>query len=149
MKSSSYYQHFAKLKETIIKDTAVTKNLNPFYSKKFEIYFIEYLLVYYPIWSAVGIKVFELSRDSNVSAENGFKITKHFILKKELKVLLPRLISKVKVMIRAKLLERRFGKLSTLKQKENNVKSQDEKSRSKTNTISLDKVSGKIVMRSI
>lgn len=44
-------------------------------------------------------------------------------------------------MIRAKLLERRFGKLSIFKQEENDVRSQGEKNQSKKNC--LRKVAGK------
>lgn len=53
-------------------------------------------MVYYPIWSAAALIRLGLLRDSNATAENGFKILKHQIFNKELRIKVPRIIQKMK-----------------------------------------------------
>lgn len=117
MKGSPYYQFFQNLKNDIVKKASFTDKINEFYSEKFCNYLLNYLLVYLPLWSAIVIKMYGLSRDSNATAENGFKIVKHQYLN-ELKVSIPRFIQTSETMLRSKLIIRRI-KLITERQKSN------------------------------
>lgn len=59
-------------------------------------------------------------------AENGFKIKKHQILNKELKLMIPRFIQINEEMVSAKLKER-FFPLTTTRQKNNSLKKEKKK----------------------
>lgn len=121
MKSSPYYQEFVRLKDNLFKKAKFSDKDNIFYSKRLSAYVGGYLVVYFPIWSAAGIKRFGFMRDSNATAENGFKILKHQVFNKELKIKIPRLIQKNEEIIQAKLTEREFS-LTTTRQDINKEK---------------------------
>lgn len=71
---------------------------------------------YFPLWSAVAISQYGLSRDSNAPIENYFKILKHNILDGETRIPAPRFITKNLEIIQARLKERQFP-LTTSRQK--------------------------------
>ena len=126
MKSSLYYQKFNDLKDTTLNNMAVNSVPNKFYSEELINYIVNYLMVYYSVWSAAGIVLrFGLLRDSNATAENGFKILKHQILEPEEKIMIPRFIQKNEESTRAKVIERNYP-LERTRQKRNGCKNETE-----------------------
>ena len=85
-KSFPYYQYFKALKDELVKNTKVTKELNLFYCPKLVNYFVNYLGVHFPLWSATAIIRFNIYRDSNSSIENYCKLLKHSLFRNEKKV---------------------------------------------------------------
>lgn len=55
MKSSLYYQKFNKLKDSILEETVTSNTKNTFYSENLIKYLVDYLLVYFSLWSAAAI----------------------------------------------------------------------------------------------
>ena len=126
MKSSLYYQKFNELKDTTLNNMTVNSVPNKFYSEGLINYIVNYLMVYYSVWSAAGIALrFGLLRDSNATAENSFKILKHQDLRSEEKIMIPRFNQKNEEIIRAKVIERTYP-LKTTRQKKNRCKNETE-----------------------
>ncbi|KAJ8672308.1 hypothetical protein QAD02_003567 [Eretmocerus hayati] len=115
MKKSKYYLQFLDEKNKIIDEAKTTKKKNIFHYEELVHYLLDFLLAYYPLCSAVGISRFGLLRDSNASAENGFKIFKWYILEGIKRWEIPRLILRMEGVIRAKIRERMY-RLETARQ---------------------------------
>ncbi|CAB3244980.1 unnamed protein product [Arctia plantaginis] len=96
---------FSKAKDEILEKFPTNIEQNKFYSEDLLNYLVEYLLIYYPVWSAAGIARFGLARDSNATVENGFKVFKEQVLNKEENICIPRIIKKTEETIRGKLQE--------------------------------------------
>lgn len=124
IKSTLYYKKFVEIRKDVIKNSELTDEDNPFYSEKFCNYLFNFLLAYFAIWSAVGIKRYGLLRDSNATAENGFKILKHQVLHKESNIVIPRFCQQNEVIEQGKLKEREFP-LTTTRQEKNEKKETD------------------------
>lgn len=107
-KASPYYQAFQQIKINVLNRCSTIPVSNPFFSADFFEYVTEFLLPYFPLWSAVAIAQFGLSRDSNAPIENYFKILKHNILDGETRIPAPRFITKNLSIIQARLKERQF-----------------------------------------
>ena len=91
-KSSKYYIEFSMIKEEIEKSTELTIKKNKFYSTEIINYLIDFIMLYFPLWSATCICAFNLKRDSNAPVENYFKIYKHILLQGKKHILAPRFI---------------------------------------------------------
>ena len=100
MKSSLYYQKFNQLKDMTLINMKTHEVRNKFYSESIIKYVVNYLMVYFSVWSAAGIATrFGILRDSNATAENAFKILKHQVLTDK-KMLIPRFTQKNEEIIR-------------------------------------------------
>lgn len=115
-KASPYYRAFKRIEISALDRCSTIPVSNPFFSTDLSEYVAEFLLPYFPLWSAVAISQYGLSRDSNAPIENYFKILKHNILDGETRIPAPRFISDNLEIIQARLKERQFP-LTTSRQK--------------------------------
>lgn len=115
-KASPYYRAFKQIEISALDRCSTIPVSNPFSSTDLFEYVAEFLLPYFPLWSAVAISQYGLSRDSNAPIENYFKILKHNILDGETRIPAPRFITKNLEIIQARLKERQFP-LTTSRQK--------------------------------
>ncbi|XP_066585532.1 metacaspase-2-like [Prorops nasuta] len=92
---------------------------NPFFCDRFLKYLLSKILPYFPLWSAIIIKIFKIRRDSNAAVENWFKIVKNNIFKKKLKLSIVHFIEEMSTVIAGSLKHRRY-ELITERQKRNN-----------------------------
>ncbi|KYM99388.1 hypothetical protein ALC62_09890 [Cyphomyrmex costatus] len=73
-KSLPYYHAFKTIEMSARENSKINySKSNAFFCKEFFDYVTEYLMPYFPLWSATGIAQFNLSRDSNAPIENYFK----------------------------------------------------------------------------
>lgn len=114
-KDSPFFKYFNEIKEITVKDTDVTKQKNSQYSEDFIKYLLNTLLPYFPLWSALQIKEFGITRDTNATVENWWKIEKYYNLDGAKKVLAPRYIQAKEEVLEDRLRERKFD-LTTSRQ---------------------------------
>lgn len=112
--SSPFYKTFAEVKHTVEQalsdelSVCEKQTVNRYYSPEFLDYMLEYLLPYFPLWSAFVLTKFNLARDSNASVENYFKIVKKDILRKELRIPAPRFIRTMESLLDGRLRDRKY-----------------------------------------
>lgn len=116
-KNSPFYIYFNHVKNNILKKTEYYSQKNIFYNESFLNYFFEFLIPYYPLWSAIILIRFGLTRDSNASVENVWKIEKCIIMKNKLRVLATRYIMRKEKLLSSRIKERLFSLKSAKVQK--------------------------------
>ena len=104
-----FYDIFKVINEKETANEKEKEEENPYYSKEFFEYLLEYLMPYFPMWSAVVLCYLGLTRDSNAVVENYFKWVKCEVWRKKMKNLIPRYIIKAEGLLEPKLLERELG----------------------------------------
>jgi len=112
-RNSPYFKIFYSIKANVLRENNVAAPQNKWYSPKFIKYVFEYLLPYFCLWSAVVIKRFDMTRDSNASIENYFKIVKQQLHENKMHIPATRFIQKNEPFIRARLQKRKFNLTST------------------------------------
>jgi len=116
-RNSPYFKIFDSIKADVLRENNVAAPKNKWYSPKLIKYVFEYLLPYFCLWSAVVIRRFNMTRDSNAPIENYFKITKQQLHESKMHVPATRFIQKSEPFIRARLKERKFDMISTRQKK--------------------------------
>lgn len=112
-RNSPYFKIFNSMKDNILHENNVAAPKNTWYSSKFINYIFEFLLPYFCLWSAVVIKRFNITRDSNAPIENYFKIVKQHLNENKMHVPATRFIQRNEPFIRTRLKERKFDLTST------------------------------------
>lgn len=126
-KSSPYYHTFKEIEISARKNSKIFSKPNIFFSKELFDYVADFLIPYFPLWSATGITQFHLNRDSNAPIENYFKILKHQILDGETHIPAPRFIMENFKIIEARLKQRQFPlKTTRCKERIREIISDDE-----------------------
>ena len=134
-KSSPYYEAFSNVLDMKMNDAGEEFNmdkenddieiLNIYYCPAFIAYLREYIMPYFPLWSAVEIKKFKILRDSNATIENLQKQTKLYIFKGEHDIPVNKYIQEQETFLQARLLEREFSS-KTYKQRRNRCADSDD-----------------------
>ncbi|XP_025994314.1 sentrin-specific protease 3-like [Solenopsis invicta] len=99
---------------------------NHLFVPQFMTYLIDELLPYYPLWSAILIKEFDIRRHLNAAVENWHKIIKHYLFDGKMRQLIPRAINTLAKNVHNRLLQRKYGTRTTrqMKNSEFNIKAQ-------------------------
>lgn len=120
-RESPYYEAFHDIiSSTRASKTNIGKKINEFYSEELILNLDEYIMPYFPIWSAVTLRQFGLSRDSNACVENWFKVVKADIFQTKLHVPATRFIQKMETYLVGRLREREYT-LKTNRQMKNKL----------------------------
>lgn len=117
---SAYYRYFKDIYDSVLVEHGNddTTNLeNPYYTKEFLDYALEFLLPYYGLWSAVVLIDFGLYRESNATAENWFKTVKVDVFKKTLRDNPARFVQKMETYLLGRLKNRKFTTLTARQRK--------------------------------
>ncbi|XP_036138813.1 uncharacterized protein LOC118644403 [Monomorium pharaonis] len=120
-KDSPFYKMFRRIYDTIVNSVEFCTTINKHYCEEFMNYVLDYLMPYYPLWSAIVIKKFGITRDSNACVENLWKIEKHFILGGKKRQIAPRYIQHKESLLEQRIRERTFN-LQTSRQARNSIK---------------------------
>lgn len=115
-KGSAFYKHFHKIcalildeaqeyEETLIEDKLIG---NKNYNKKYFNYMVDFILPYYPLWSAAILPKLNLLRYSNAPIENYFNIVKNRLMAKKLRIPIPRFLALIEGFVRGWILERQY-----------------------------------------
>ncbi|KAJ8671772.1 hypothetical protein QAD02_003031 [Eretmocerus hayati] len=123
---SKFYQEFFRVHVQATKGVKFNGS-NPLYKPKFIEYLLNELLPYYPLWSGVMIKQFNLRRNSNAGSESWNKFIKHYLFDGEMRQKIPRAINKLESNVNNRLVQRKFD-CRTSKQQENSRKRKSEMS---------------------
>ena len=67
---SPYYIYFHQKKKEIFETSTFTNKKNKLFNKLLLNYFMDFLFVYFPLWSRVLISSLNMKRDRNATAEN-------------------------------------------------------------------------------
>lgn len=82
--------------------------LNDFFCVKFLNYLLNFVLPYFPVWSASILKIFDILRDSNATVISYFNIVKHVIFQHKKHLPIPRFISHIEKLLHGWLLQRQY-----------------------------------------
>lgn len=109
---SPFHVHFNSIYEnTVAQETG--ENEKPFYNEAFISYLLNELLPFFPLWSALIIQRFGITRDSNAPAENWFKIIKFLVFNNEMKQVIPRFIQKSESLLWGRFQKKKYGMKTT------------------------------------
>lgn len=123
-KNSPYCEVFKSVETKVLSNRKCTETNNRFCSENFMKYMTDFLMPYFPLWSAINIIQVGLFRDSNAPIENYFRILKYLVFKTEKKLTVPRFIMRYFEFIKASLKERKFS-LETTRQVKRRAKDDD------------------------
>ena len=109
-KKLPYYGYFNNALTDTFETTNdnLTEQKNEYYVPAFVEYLLKEYMAYYPLWSAINLKQFNLTRDSNTAVENWFKIVKHYIFEMKMKQKIARFMQKMESLIIVKIKARIF-----------------------------------------
>ena len=99
-----------KLSQDDYNDTQQKETLieNTYYSELLINYLLTYILLYFPLWSAVILSELDLLRNNNGTVENYFKIVIAIIFRKKLRILAPRFVARMETLLFGWLLQRKY-----------------------------------------
>ena len=120
-KDSPFYKYFDEVYKTTLINIDLMRQKNKQYSPDFMNYLMTTLMPYFPLWSALMIKEFKITRDTNATVENWWKIEKFFNFDGVKKILAPRYIQEKESVLEQRLRERELD-LVTTRQDRNKIK---------------------------
>ena len=115
--NSPYWKIFQAIEIKILKESTCTDTENDFFSKNFIRYVADFLMPYFPLWSAINLTKVGLYRDSNAPVENHYKILKHYKFAHKKKIPAPRSIMQNFEFITGGIKERKFSLKTTRQMK--------------------------------
>ena len=121
-KDSPFYKYFDKAYQTTLMNVDLLGEKNKNYSLDFINYSMTTLIPYFPLWSAVLIKEYKITRDTNATVENWWKIEKYFNFNGVKKMLAPRYIQDKESVLKQRLRERELDLITTKQDRNKNQK---------------------------
>lgn len=119
---SPFYKHFNQIIEPLqqeLKDRICTTNETPneYYLPGFLRYLMEFYMPFFPLWSAIIIRCFSITEETNQPVESWFKTLKHFILQLKTRTQVARFVQQLAENIKPRLM-RKYS-LTTERQRKN------------------------------
>lgn len=117
VKDSLYYEQFLNVYNQLLEDfPCANAETCEYYQPGFILYLLNTWMPYFPLWSALVIKQFNILRDSTSSVENWHRLVKHLIFGGEKKILAARFAQQQEKLLPNRLIDRDFS-LETERQK--------------------------------
>jgi len=107
-KNFPYWTIFHAIEMKVLRDSTCTDTENGFLPQKFLRYVGDFLMPYFPLWSAMILTKISLYRDSNAAIENYYKIFKHYKFVHKKRMPAPRFLMQNFEFIKGGLKERKF-----------------------------------------